>query len=240
MKWLLIVCLFSLSCAQAPKKAAFLKVEVFISEADVEACIDYQKTVLDPSFAIKKDVLVFTPDQKIARRALSSFDIEKGLVKPKAQMVENILNQCDSDLIKKFDSEFNRAGKCSVMIAEWNFFQGLAQALNKYPWPTDLKLEGKKVALDYVRYFSEGQFSLLNRLIALSVLDELSVNKVVNEGLHPEIKKLMNESQVYVEGLRSKLSKDPKLTCDSLTIIRDELIYSEKVGKKILEFLTRI
>ncbi len=89
-------------------------------------------------------------------------------------------------------------------------------------------------------YFSEGHFPLLNRLVALSVLDELSVNEVVNKDLHNEIKVLMQESREYVEGLRLKLNKDPGLSCESISIIRDELSYSNIVAQKMKNFLARI
>jgi hypothetical protein len=126
------------------------------------------------------------------------------------------------------------------MFSELNYFQSLALALNKYQWPTILKLEAKKIAIDYVRYYSEDTYPLLNRLIALSVLDELSVNKVVNQNLHIEIKNLMQESRIYVEGLRLKLNKDPGISCASLSIIRDELDYSNQIAQKIKHLLTRI
>jgi hypothetical protein len=74
----------------------------------------------------------------------------------------------------------------------------------------------------------------------LSVLDELSVNKVVNQNLHIEIKNLMQESRIYVEGLRLKLNKDPGISCASLSIIRDELHYSNQIAQKIKDLLTRI
>jgi hypothetical protein len=76
--------------------------------------------------------------------------------------------------------------------------------------------------------------------VALSVLDELSANEIVNKDLHEEIKVVMQESRIYVEGLRLKLNKDPGLSCDSMGIIRDELAYSDLVAKKMKNFLGRI
>ncbi len=126
------------------------------------------------------------------------------------------------------------------MFSELNYFQSLAYALSNYKWPMILKLEGKKIGLDYVRFYSQGSFPLLNRLIALSVLDELSVHQIVNKDLHQDIKILMQESRTYVEGLRVKLNKDPGLSCQSMSIVQEELEYSDLVAKKMQEFLTRI
>jgi hypothetical protein len=217
---------------------------VVVSDTAIQECNSYQKNVLDRAYdkpkGSKEADYVFTKDTKLARELLGKFDIAKGLNMPKAQLVNNVINKCNPESIKEFDDQYKLLGKCSLMFSELNYFQSLAVALNKYPWPVDLKLEGKKVAVDYVRYFSEGSFPLLNRLVALSVLDELSVNQVVNKDLHNEIKDVMQESRMYVEGLRQKLSKDPGLTCESLEIIRDELAYSDVVGKKMRNFLERI
>ena len=177
---------------------------------------------------------------KVAREVLGKFDMNLGLTKPKANLVQNILQKCDTAAIQEFDSKYKQISQCSLMFSELNYFQSLAVALNKYPWPVDLKLEGKKVALDYVKYFSEGNYPLLNRLVALSVLDELSVNQIVNKDIHQEVVKLMQESRAYVEGLRLKLNKDPGFTCDSLSIIRDELAYSDVIAKKLKGYLERI
>lgn len=241
MKWISIVgLLFIAACSQTPKNETKLE-QVRISPNAVEVCRNYQKNILDQAYTISKDnSVLFTRDVNLARALLQRFDIDKGLTKPKAAMVQNILKQCDAEKIKTFDEEYKRVGACTIMISELSFFQGLSVAIKKYPWPMDLTLEGKKVALDYVRYFSEGQFPLINRLVALSVLDELSVNQIVNKDLHQEIKVVMQESQSYMQGLKMKLNKDPALTCESLHIIRDEWSYAEVVGKKMQDFLSRI
>jgi hypothetical protein len=232
------------SCSQFSKKPETQIVEVKFSETDIQECRDYQKTVLDRAYTEVKgsptSEIYFTKDPKLAREVIGKFDIKFGLTKTKADLVQNILHQCDNKRIKEFDDKYKMLGKCSLMFSELNYFQSLAVALKKYPWPTDLKLEGKKVSLDYVKYFSEGNFPLLNRLVALSVLDELSANEIVNKDLHDEIKVVMQESRTYVEGLRLKLNKDPGLSCDSMGIIRDELAYSDLVAKKMISFLARI
>ena len=166
--------------------------------------------------------------------------MQKMLVTAKSNLVQNVLKHCDEAAIKKFNGDSLRVQRCNPTIAEIHFFQGLAKAIRTYSWPTDLKLEGKKVALDYVSFFSEGHYPLLSRLIAISVLDELSVNKIVNEDLHREIKQIVNDSQLFVEGLRGRMTKDPALTCESVAIIRDELGYSDEVAKKIKNLLSRI
>lgn len=247
MKFYLIMVLALLSsCAQTTKKDEPKLEPVNVTAEDILACQDYQKLVLERAYTeskpkgAKSAEVNFTKDVKLAREVLGKFDINVGLTKPKSNLVQNILKQCDASSIKKFDSDYKQISHCSLMFAELNYFQSLAVALRKYPWPTDLKLEGKKVALDYVRYFSEGKFPLLNRLVALSVLDELSVNQIVNKDLHQEVVVLMQESRAYVEGLRLKLTKDPGLSCESLGIIRDELAYSDLVGSKMKDFLTRI
>jgi hypothetical protein len=241
---LLLALAFIVSCAQMTKKTEPKIEPVVVSDKDIQQCREYQKNVLDRAYTevkgAKNGEIEFIKDSKLAREVLAGFDINRSLVKPKSVLVQNILKQCDEKTIKEFDDQYKAIGKCSVMFSELNYFQSLAIALNKYPWPIDLKLEGKKVALDYVRYFSEGEFPLLNRLVALSVLDELSINNVVNKELHNDIKVLMQESRIYVEGLRLKLNKDPGLSCDSLNIIRDELSYSNLVSQKMKTFLTRI
>lgn len=232
---LLMLCIVC-SCAQFSKKSRPKVESVKIAEKEINQCHEYQKTVLDRAYTeigvADKTEIYFTKDLKLAREVLGKFNVTSGLTKPKATLVQNILKQCDPDLIKQFDTEYKLLGKCSLMFSELNYFQSLAVALKKYPWPADLKLEGKKVAMDYVRYFSEGDFPLLNRLVALSVLDELSINQIVNKDLHKEIKALMQDSSVYVEGLRMKLNKDPGLSCESLSIVRDELAYSDLIAKK--------
>ena len=242
--YLLSVLAILSSCSQFSKKSAPKSDPVKISETDIQECTNYQKTVLDRAYTemkgAKNPEIVFTKDEKLARDVLGKFDISRGLTKPKSQLVTNIVNQCDPESIKEFDKQYKILGTCSLMFSELNYFQSLAVALKKYPWPVDLKLEGKKVAVDYVKYFSEGSFPLLNRLVALSVLDELSVNQIVNKDLHNEIKIVMQESRVYVDGLREKLNKDPGLSCESLKIIRDELGYSDIVAKKMVGFLKRI
>lgn len=232
------------SCSQFSKKNETQIGPVKVSENEIQECRQYQKTVLDRAYSevkgSKNADIYFTKDIKLAREVLQKFDVKVGLIKPKADLVQNILHQCDAESIKEFDQKYKLLGKCFLMFSELNYFQSLAVAIKQYPWPADLKLEGKKVAVDYVKYFSEGEYPLLNRLVALSVLDELSVNEVVNKDLHNEIKILMHESRAYVEGLRVKLNKDPGLSCDSLGIIRDELAYSDVVAKKLKNFLERI
>lgn len=241
MKFLIPILLFTAACSQTPSKQNVKLEEVKISQNEVNSCLEYQKNVLDEAYRRKEgSAIEFTRDPKKARELLSKFDMDKGLTKKKSKLVQNILKKCDPELVKKFVEDFKTLGACNTTFSELNFFQGLAEGLRKYPWPTDLKLEGKKVALDYVRYFSEGHYPLLNRLVALSVLDELSVNKIVDEDLHQDIKKLMQDSQIFVENLKSKVNKDPTLTCDSLTVIRDELNYSDGLKAKIKEFLARI
>lgn len=240
MKWISLVGLLIVSACSTPKHEVKFE-PVRISTNAVQVCQTYQKSILDHAYVIHKDDSVqFTRDVNLARAILQRFDVEKGLTTQKAAMVQNILKFCDAEKIKTFNEEYKRVGGCSLMFSELNFFQGLAFAIKKYPWPMDLTLEGKKVALDYVRYFSQGHFPLLNRLIALSVLDELSVNQIVNKDLHPEIKIVMEESQSYMKGLKMKLNKDPTLSCESLDIIREELVYADTIGLKMQDFLTRI
>lgn len=242
MKWVVLLNLVVvMSCSQAPKNNPVKIEEVRISPKAIQACLVYQKSTLDQAYTVQQDNTVhFTRDFNLARALIQNFDIEKGLSKPRATLVQNILQQCDEEKIKIFNDEYKRTGSCSLMWSELNFFQGLSVAIKKYPWPADLQLEGKRIALDYVRYYSQGHYPLLNRLVALSVLDELSVNQIVNQDLHPDIKLLMQESQAYVKGLKMKLNKDPALSCDSLQIMREELSYSDDVGKKMQAFLTRI
>jgi hypothetical protein len=242
MKWISLLSLVLIAaCSQTPKKNPAKYEVVRISPKEIQACLVYQKSTLDQAYTVQKDNSIqFTRDFNMARALIQNFDIEKGLTKPRATMVQNILSQCDEESIKAFNAEYKRTGACSLMWSELNFFQGLAVAIKKYPWPADLQLEGKKIALDYVRYYSQGHFPLINRLVALSVLDELSVNQIVNKDLHPEIKILMQESQAYVQGLKMKLNKDPALSCESMEIIREELSYADELGNKMQGLLSRI
>lgn len=242
MKWMLFFSLVLLAaCSQTPKNNPVKIEAVHISPKQIQACLVYQKSTLDQAYSIQKDNSVqFTRDFNLARALIQNFDVEKGLTKPRATMVQNILSQCNEESIKTFNAEYKRTGACSLMWSELNFFQGLSVAIKKYPWPADLQLEGKRIALDYVRFYSQGHFPLINRLVALSVLDELSVNQIVNKDLHPEIKNLMQESQAYVQGLKMKLNKDPALSCESMQIIREELSYSDELGIKMQGLLNRI
>lgn len=242
MQWLsLLSLIFIVACSQTPKKEPIKIEEVRVSTKAIEACQIYQRSILDQAYLVHKDNSVqFTRDYNLARALIQNFDMEKALSKPKATMMQNILLQCDEEKIKTFNSELKRVGKCSLIISELIFFQALAVAIKKYPWPADLQLEGKRIALEYVRYYSQGNYPLINRLVALSVLDELSVNQIVNKDLHPEIKNLMHESQAYVQGLKMKLNKDPALSCESLQVMREELSYSGELGQKMQALLLRI
>lgn len=238
MRSLVLFSLVLVSCAQSPKVT---KKEVRLTTSDLNSCLAYKKNVLDAAYTLKKNGSVeFTRDADLARTFLNQFDSSQSLSQVRAQMVQNILNDCRDDNVAAFNAEFYRANSCEVLFSELNFFQGLAFGLQKYYWPTDLKFEGKKVALDYVRYYSEGDFPLLNRLVALSVLDELSVNQVVNPKLHVEIKEIMSSAQQYVEGLKQKVNPGPTLSCASFDVIREELAYSKKVGSKVQELLKKI
>ncbi len=243
-KSLFVLLLLLNACSQLSTPKESKLVAVIISEKQISECHQYQKTVLDAAYTQTKGSqnsdLFFVHDIDTAREILGEFNLSKGLTEPKAQIVQNILHRCDPQLLIAFDDQNKLLGKCNLMFSELNFFQALALGLRKYSWPVDLKLEGKKIALDYVKYFSEGHFSLLDRLVALSVLDELSVNRIVNEDLHNEIKSLMNDSRVYVARLESQSMTNQPRTCESLGITRKELDYSQIVSVKMRNLLKRI
>lgn len=244
MFWPLICLIPLLSCSLQDKKNESRIEEVKYTQTDISNCLEYQKMFLDSAFTqveSQKGIdIVFIKDVKLARFYLGQFDLRLGLSKPKSMLVQNILKQCNESLIKEFDKKYKELAQCTPLYSELNYFQALSIALQKNSWPVDLKLEGKKIALDYVRHFSKDSYPLLNRLAALSVLDELSVNQIVNKDLHPEIKTLMLSSGVYVESLRKKMNQDKGFNCESLHIIRDELNYSDHVAKKLQDFLDRI
>lgn len=214
------------------------------SSNDIETCRQYQREVLDSSYKeIKANddiVIVFNHDVNQARASFENFDVRKGLIEIKGGLIENILRSCDEASLRQFDQDYKNLAGCQLMFSELRYFQSLASALNRYPWPMALKLEGKKVALDYVRFFADGKYPLLNRLIALSVLDELSVNQVVNRDLHSQIKHLMEDARKYVGQLQKKVTKRGSLSCEDLDIMSEELIYSEEVAKKMQGFLKQI
>ncbi len=239
MKFLFLCVLITSACSQTKKEAPIK--DVRITGNEIQNCREYKENVVKKGFSIdKKGNIEFTRDQTLARDVLSNFDTTQGLTSKTIDLYKNIIRECTVESMKRFNEEFNKTDTCVLYMDEMQFFQGLALALKKYPWPTDLQLEGKKVALDYIRYYSEGDFPLLNRLIALSALDELSVNQIVNEKLHPEIKEIMLDSQNYVQNLKNKFKDSRNLDCDKMDIVRDELAYSEDVGKKIRELLKRI
>lgn len=245
MKFWPFICLIPLlSCSLKSHKKESQIEEVKYTQSDINQCLEYQQKFLDGAFTVqetKKGIdVIFTKDVKLARLYLSKFDFHLGLTSRKSQLVQNILKQCDENSIKKFDQQYKELAQCTPLYSELNYFQALSKALKENNWPVDLKLEGKRVALDYVRHFSEGSFPLLNRLVALSVLDELSVNQIVNKELHSEIKTVMLDAGVYVESLRKKMNQDKGFNCTSLNIIRDELNYSDQVATKLKTFLSRI
>lgn len=244
MRLLPLMLILLAACSQTRTNDDPKVIPVNVSDKEILECQQYQKSVLEKAYRPVKSTkgtdMQFTMDMSEAREMLAKFDVTKGLPEPRAQLVKNVLIQCDEKLLQEFDQKYKVMGKCNLMFTELNYFQSLIYGLKKYGWPMDLQLEGKKVALDYVIFFAQGDFPLLNRLIALSVLDEMSVTEIVNKELHPEIKKVMEESRNYVEGLRLKLSKDKGLSCHSLDIIRDELNYSKSVADKMQNFLKRI
>ncbi len=230
------------SCSQIKQKE-FQDVPVRVTDAQVDECLDYKKEVLDNVYSeIKVESgsdYIFTKSLSEARSSFQKFDLSKSLIKSKVTMINNILNSCNEEKIKKFNEDFKIFGRCSLMNSELNYFQALAKALGR-PWPMILKLEGKKLAVDYVRYFSAGRFPLLERVVALSVLDELSINQVINKDLHNEIKTLMLETHYYVESLKHKINQESHLSCESAEVIRLDLEYSDVVGKKMRDLLRRI
>lgn len=199
--------------------------------------MQYEQKILIGAVSGESD---FAKDEDMARKYLSEFDINKGLPVAKANLVKGIIQHCSQERVKEFDATYKALNRCSLTFSEMGYFQSLAGALKSYRWPVDLKLEAKKVALDYVRFYADGDFPLINRLVALSVLDELSVNQVVDVNLHPEIKQHMMDARGYVESLRAKLDSDPELSCDSINIIREELEYSNALSKKLQNLLKRI
>ena len=243
-KTLFVILLMLAACSQFQSRKESRLIPVNISEKQILECHQYQKSVLDAAYTqvkgSKNSELNFVRNVNTAREILGKFDLSMGLNEPKAHIIQNILHHCDPQLLKVFDDQNKLLGKCNLMFSELNFFQALALGLKKYSWPVDLKLEGKKIALDYVTHFSQGDFSLLDRLVALSVLDELSVNHIVNEDLHKEIKIIMDESKLYVEGLERRLSKNKEQSCESLEVIREESVYSQIVSVKIRNLLKRI
>ena len=245
MKKLLLLILLTLAaCSQFQAKREFKHIPVKISDKQLLECREYQKKVLEASYSqikgSKNSEQYFVQDENTAREMLAQFNLSIGLNRPKAQNIQNILHHCDVQSLKIFDEQNKLLGKCDLMFTELNFFQALALGINKYSWPVDLKLEGKKIALDYVRHFSGGNFPLVSRLVALSVLDELSVNHIVNKDLHKEIKRIMDESKLFVEGLERKFNKENEGNCDSLENIREESIYSQIISVKMREILERI
>lgn len=230
------------SCSQINQKE-MKDLPVRVTDSQINECLNYKKEVLDNVYAEIKvkngSDYVFTKDLIEVRSSFQRFDLSKSLIKSKVTMISNILNSCNDERIKKFNEDFKIFGHCSLMNSELNYFQALAKAL-KRPWPMILKLEGKKIAVDYVRYFSSGKFPLLERVVALSVLDELSINEVINKDLHNEIKTLMLETHYYVESLKNKINQETDLSCASAEIIRLDLEFSDIVGKKMRDLLTRI
>jgi hypothetical protein len=233
--FLLLLCLSACSSKEKVQSAAPLQVK--FTEQDLNQCHQYEQRVLIGAISGESD---FAKDESQARKFLLEFDVNKGLPLAKANLVKGIIQSCSAERIKEFDAAYKSLNRCSLTFSEMGYFQSLAGALRSYRWPTDLKLEGKKVALDYVRFYADGEFPLINRLVALSVLDELSVNQVVDVNLHSEIKQHMMDARGYVESLRSKLDSDPELSCESINIIREELEYSNLLSKKLQDLLKRI
>lgn len=241
--FVLMSCFLFYSCSNQKIEKNHQPKPVNFSEADIKECHEYESTVLRRAYrevlGHQRNELVFTSNAFEARELLSKFDVTKGLTIPRANLVHNILLNCTPEKALKFNEEYKALSACSLIFSELSFFQALSQGLNKFPWTAELKLEARKVALDYVSFYSKGDFPLLNRLIALSVLHELSVNQIVGQNLHSDIKIIMEDSQKYVEGLRGKL-KGSGLTCESLEVMREELDYSKKVAKQMQELLKRI
>lgn len=239
MKSYILMTLILFSCAhKAPTKAPSNDAEVKLTEKDIRECKAYENEVLMSARGNEK--MVFAEDETSARSFLNRFDVTKGLPTVKAGLVNSILRDCSEERMNNFDVMYKFVNRCTLTFSELEYFQTLAVALKTYRWPIDLKLEGKKVALDYVKFFSEGDFPLVNRLVALSVLDELSVNKIVNEKLHSEIRQHMSDAKTYVESLQLKVENEQALSCRSLSIMKEELEYSSKVSKTIKDLLTRI
>jgi hypothetical protein len=233
----LLLAAFLSACATKDKGPSVTPLQVKFTEQDLSQCHQYEQKVLLDAVSGESD---FAKDEKLARKYLTDFDVNKGFPVAKANLVKGIIQSCSVDRVKQFDAAYKSLNRCSLTFSEMGYFQSLAVALRSYRWPTDLKLEGKKVALDYVRFYANGDFPLINRLVALSVLDELSVNQVVDVNLHSEIKQHMMDARTYVESLRAKLDSDPELSCESINIIREELEYSSALSLKLQDLLKRI
>lgn len=234
--WLLALLLVACSHKDSARKGETVP-EVKLTEKDIQECTEYERLVLQGAQDQDKK---FARDEDTARDYLARFDVNKALPLPKSGIMSGILRECDQERVQRFNVMYKFMNKCNIMFSELEYFQALAGALGEYRWPTDLKLEGKRIALDYVRFYSTGSFPLLNRLVAMSVLDELSVNQVVDKKLHAEIKAHMQEASTFVESLRSRLNTAETLSCQSLDILREEQAYSQKISGTLSELLKRI
>jgi hydrogenase maturation factor len=232
-------------CAQRPPEQAPLKLEeVHVSSAEIRNCQRYQQEVLlKAHHEIRKPQytqLIFTPNADEALYFISQFDVGQGLPDKKSNLIRNIIHRCDAVSLEVFNQNFKRLNECSLSLSELGFFQALAAAIQEYKWPASLKLEAKGLALNYVRYFSQGDYPLIHRLVALSVLDELSVREIIDIKLHQKIKSLMLESQQYVEALQRRIALNSVQGCESVSVIRDELKYSRQMALQMQQLLGQL
>jgi hypothetical protein len=219
-----------MSCSHPSKDIPSLPDE--IANQEVNQCLNYKKNVLEMAFDSRPE---------FASNILEQFDLAQGFKQEKQQLIKGILGSCDSQRIKIFNSNFKQISRCDLGFSELTFFQKAVEKMRKRQWPLEMDLEAKRQAIQYITYFSDQRHhSLLDRLIALSILDELSAYSIVSQSLHPEIKKILLEAQDFIFHLEKQVLKNKELNCENLDTLEQEIKYSQEVGHKLKRLLQRI
>ena len=225
--WILL--LITYSCAQAPQKK--LPLPFSILDTQVNKCLRYKKEVLD---------LAFDSRPEVAQNTLEKFDLKAGFKEEKEQLISGILSSCDEERVKRFQHNYNQISRCELGFSELSFFQLAVEKMRKRQWPLEMDLEAKRLALEYVTFYSTSKnYPLLDRLIALSILDELSAYSIVPLELHNDLKAILIESQEFIKKLE-QINKSKQISCDNLKIMEEEIKYSQSVGEKLRKLLQKI
>lgn len=209
---MLLLLLVTLSCAQTSKKKTPLPFAIL--ETQVNKCLSYKKEVLENT-------------------SLNKFELKAGFKDEKEQFITGILSFCDEERIKKFQYSYDQISRCDLGFSELVFFQSVIQKIRKRDWPITEELEAKRIVKEYIMYYSTTKnHPLLDRLIALSVLDEMSVYSVIPFDLHSQIKQIILESQDFILNLEKSLTSK-NISCENLEGLRKEIFYSQEIGRKI-------
>jgi len=211
-----------------------------VSQDDLDQCLKYKQDILDESVIVKQGTAHFIEAIPYVRESFYQFKLKESIRSINTAATMHLVNNCNESNLKKFTEIASSSQQCELSFYELNYFQALTSALKKYDWPIDVKLEGKKLALDYVKTIAKDNHMLVDRMIALSVLYEMSINNLIDYRIADRAKKYISSIQTKLLFLSEKTSANQILSCDNLDGLKEELALSRDAGIELNSILDKI